>query len=417
MGFPANEDERLAALRRYKVLDTPPEPGFERITALAVRLFAVPVCVISLVDECRVWFKSKVGWSGEQVQRDESLCSWAILQKELMVIHDARFDGRLACNPWVQAEPGIRFYAGAPLTSPDGFNLGTLCLIDTQPHATFDEPQRRTLADLAAIVVDELELRLSLESAEQSRLAAEAANRAKDEFLALLSHELRTPLNPIIGWTQMLKRGSVAADKQVEVLEIIERNAKLQNQLIQDLLDVARIEQGKFSHRPQPVILSGVVQAAVEAVRTLAKDAGVALEVEVAERLPEVMVDPTRMQQVVWNLLTNAIKFTPSGGWVQLHLVEAADCLCLVVSDSGTGISPAFIPHLFERFRQAGDAGTRRQGGLGLGLFIVRYIVELHGGRVWAKSDGQGKGAVFTVELPLCECRANASDSVLAAEP
>lgn len=422
MELPPGETERLIALRRYNVLDSPPEPGFDRITTLAARLFKVSVSTISLVDKSRVWFKSRVGWGGDEVNRDESLCSLAILQEELLVIHDARYDGRFSCNPWVEAEPGIRFYAGAPLVTQDGYNLGTLCIIDTQPRDQFNEEERRTLLDLAAMVVDELELRLSmqriastdrertalLEEAQQSRVAseaaraeAEAANRAKDEFLAVVSHELRTPLNPIIGWTQILRRGSLTA-QQAHALEIVERNARLQNQLIDDLLDVSRIRQGKFSFRFTVVSLSSVAMSAMEAVRGLAEGGHVAVEAQLRVQGQDVVrADPIRLQQAVWNLLTNAIKFTPPDGCVVLSLACQGNRLVLSVRDTGIGIAPDLLPYVFERFRQGDSTSTRKQNGLGLGLFLVKHIVEAHGGTVSAASDGEDKGATFTVELPL----------------
>ncbi len=236
--------------------------------------------------------------------------------------------------------------------------------------------------------------------AEQAQQQAEAANRTKDEFLAILGHELRTPLNPIIGWTQMLRRGKVPPDKLDKALEVIERNARLQTQLIDDLLDVSRIMRGSLTIHPRPITLSSVVGAATEAVRSLAEEKQLEL-VELLEAEVPLNADSTRMQQVVWNLLINAIKFTPSGGRIQIQLEHQDDRARLTVSDSGAGISPAFLPHMFERFRQADTRSTREQTGLGLGLYIVRSVVEAHGGQVWAESEGEGKGATFTVLLPV----------------
>ncbi|AGY58384.1 ATP-binding protein [Gloeobacter kilaueensis] len=254
---------------------------------------------------------------------------------------------------------------------------------------------------LCGFSTDITERKRSEKMLEIARAEAETANRVKDEFLAVLSHELRTPLNPIIGWTQLLRRGGLPEKTQASALEAIERNAKLQNQLIADLLDVNRIQRGKFELKLQPLALEGVVQLAVETVRPLAKNAQVELTVEVAKNLPELMADSVRLTQVVWNLLTNAIKFTPAGGQVEVRLMTTAGGVRIEVRDSGVGIAPEFLPRLFERFTQASAGTTRTQGGLGLGLFIVKHIVELHGGRVWAASAGAGSGAAFFVELPL----------------
>ncbi|MBC8123244.1 MAG: PAS domain-containing sensor histidine kinase [Gemmatimonadaceae bacterium] len=245
------------------------------------------------------------------------------------------------------------------------------------------------------------EERERLQRERAARLDAEEANRAKDEFLAILSHELRTPLNPIIGWTQILRRGGLAPDKQQVALEVIERNAKLQNQLISDLLEVNRIEQGKFHCTLQRTDLVSVVNAAIEAVYSLVESAGITLHTRLPDTPVWIWADPTRMQQVVWNLLTNATKFTPTGGQMDVTLDYREKRVMLSVKDTGAGITPEFLPHVFERFRQADSTTTRKQGGLGMGLFIVRHIVELHGGTVRAESAGVGRGAAFTVDLPV----------------
>jgi len=238
-------------------------------------------------------------------------------------------------------------------------------------------------------------------AAEAALAASQAAHRAKDQFLAILSHELRTPLNPICGWTQLLRRGRIPVELQTQALESIERNARLQLQMIEDLLDVARIVEGRLRLQRQPVAPAPLVHAAIETIRPTAEASGVILEARVEGEPPTVLADPVRLQQVTSNLLTNAVKFTPAGGRVRVSLGSTDGRMRLEVSDTGIGIRPEFMPHLFERFRQ-GDHGTvRSQGGLGLGLFVVRHLVEAHGGRVWAESEGEGQGSRFTVELPV----------------
>ncbi|MBD2096360.1 PAS domain-containing protein [Trichocoleus sp. FACHB-591] len=830
--LPANETERLAALHRYKILDTPPEAAFDRITTLAARLFDFPIVLISLVDESRAWFKSSIGFDASEVRRDATLCSFALLTNESLIVPDTRQDDRFACNPFVQSEPGVRFYAGAPLLTPDGFNLGTLCLLDTQPHEPLSPKQQATLVDLAAMVVDELELRLAahqiaqvnaallemtqgvstvtgdaffsalvqhlvkvldtdyayiglvrgaepkmlrtiatcahaqlvdnleyplqdtpcweviaqrktccyprnvqaqfpnapllkplavesyvavpcfdssgtplgllgvmdaqpleqpqlaeslltifadrvvtelerqqieadlreahvqleaalragaiytwrwkipenlvivnqafahlfgadpvqaadglpleqfvqamheedrprvvaaihqaietgqeyvaeyrvhtatgeqrwlvargrveygadgtplafpgaladitdrkqaeaawresenrlrlaLESAElgiwdfnpitgvlqwddqckaafglspeseinydvflsglhpedrertdqivqfalnpesngeydieyrtigledgvarwiaakgraffnpagiacrfigtvlnisekkraeaerehllrreqAARVAAEQANRIKDEFLAVLSHELRSPLNPILGWTRLLQNGKLDATRQAEAIATIERNAKLQSQLIEDLLDIARIMQGKLALTATPTSLLFVISAALETVQLAAEAKSIAIVLDLTSDIAPIFGDAARLQQVVWNLLTNAVKFTPSGGQVTVELRQIGQSAQIQVIDTGKGINPDFLPHVFEYFRQEDGSTTRRFGGLGLGLAIVRQIVELHGGMVRAESAGENQGATFIVQLPV----------------
>jgi signal transduction histidine kinase len=745
--LPANEAERLEALRRYNILDTPTEAAFDRITSLAARLFDVPIALVSLVDESRAWFKSCYGFELREVQRDATICSLALLYDDVLVIPDTRQDDRLTCNPFVQNEPGLRFYAGAPLLTQDGFNLGTLCLLDMKPRDALTDEQKATLADLAAMVVDELELRLAarkiaqldaalievtqgvsavtgeaffsalvqhftkvlgsdyayiglltgddgeaittiaacahgqiidnfeyllqdtpcrevirqqkmccyprgvqalfpkaplleplnvdsyvaipffdsagkplgllgvmdgkplenvylaeslltifairiatelerqqteqirtrtlireqqysrqlhgltqaalainsalsveqvlqviaeqayqiigthqsvisltidqnwaqainavylsdkyaqwrdydekpdgsgiyacvchlnrplrmtqaeleahpkwkgfgeaadrhppmrgwlaaplvgrdgrnigliqlsdkyegeftqedeailvqlaqmasvaventrLYEAEQlARTQAEAANRMKDEFLAVLSHELRSPLNPILGWTRLLRDRKLDEKATDRALATIERNAKLQAQLIEDLLDVSRILQGKLSLNVCPVNLISIVEAAMETVRLAAEAKSIEIQTRFEPGIGQVFGDSTRLQQVVWNLLSNAVKFTPNGGQVEITLEQIASEAQIQVSDTGKGISPDFLPHVFEYFRQADSTTTRRFGGLGLGLAIVRHLVELHGGTVAVDSPGEGQGATFTVRLPL----------------
>lgn len=745
MTAPHNESERLAALRRYKILDTPPEASFDRITALAARLFNVPIAVISFVDEFRTWFKSVYGFDLQQIPRQDTMCNIAVLSNEILVVPDTREDLRFACQDFAwREESGIRFYVGAPLITSDGFNLGTICVIDHKPHDDFSSQQQQTLADLAAIVVDELELRLAVHkitqmdaillevtekvaaatgevfftslvkhlsqalgveyayvgelipeeketirtialyahdkiienveysllntpcqhvicqkkpccyprniqaefpnnyllaqmeiesylayplldstgsvlgllsimackpleniylaepllaifatraaaelerkqaeeertrlldrerqytrqlhglttaalavnsalsveevlqviteqaraiigahqavtsmtvnrnwaqavsavslsekyaqwrsynqkpdgsgiyacvchlshslrmtqaeleadphwqgfgeyaeeylpmrgclaapltgrdgqnigliqlsdkyvgeftqedeaiivqlaqmasvavenarlyaAEQQARTQAETANRLKDEFLAVLSHELRSPLNPILGWSKLLLTQNFDAVKTKYALETIERNAKLQSQLIEDLLDVSRILRGKLSLNIASVDLDCVITAAIETVRLAAE----AKEIELIVDLEPIQVlgDANRLQQVVWNLLVNAVKFTDVDGQVKIHLSCCDRQAQICVSDTGKGIEPEFLPFVFDSFRQADSTTTRAFGGLGLGLAIVRHLVELHGGTVWAESQGLKQGATFTVLLP-----------------
>lgn len=230
--------------------------------------------------------------------------------------------------------------------------------------------------------------------------AAEEANRLKDEFLAVLSHELRTPVNAILGWARMLRAGTVPPDHVPRALETIERNAQAQAQLIEDLLDVSRIVSGKLRLEMRLVDVGGVVAEAIDTVRPTADARGVTLTTAIGHVGP-VAGDAQRLQQVVWNLLSNSIKFTPPGGTVTVRVEQTGSTVRIVVSDTGQGIDPEFLPHVFDRFRQAARPGQAGRTGLGLGLAIVRHLVEAHAGTVHAASDGIGKGATFTVELPV----------------
>ncbi|MEG4855885.1 ATP-binding protein [Microcoleus sp. K1-B6] len=233
------------------------------------------------------------------------------------------------------------------------------------------------------------------------RAEAEAANRAKDEFLSILSHELRTPLNAILGWSTMLRQKNLSEDKVARALETIERNAKSQAQLIEDILDVSRIITGKLRLRVRPVNLVPVIESAIESVQLAAEAKSIRLQSVLDSEAGPLLGDADRLQQVVWNLLSNALKFTPKDGRVQIRLQRVNSHVEITVSDTGAGISSEFLPFVFDRFSQHDSTTTRSYGGLGLGLAIVRQLVELHGGTVMVVSPGIGQGTTFTVKLPV----------------
>ncbi|ACC81440.1 ATP-binding protein [Nostoc punctiforme] len=240
-----------------------------------------------------------------------------------------------------------------------------------------------------------------LELEQVARTEAETANRIKDEFLAVLSHELRSPLNPILGWARLLQTREFQPAEIKKAIATIERNAKLQAQLIEDLLDVSRILQGKLNLKMFPVNLVLVIEAGLETVRLAAEAKDIQIQTMLDASLGQVLGDSDRLQQVIWNLLSNAVKFTPEEGKINIQLERIDSQAQITVSDTGKGISPEFLPHVFEYFRQADGTTTRRFGGLGLGLAIVRHLIELHGGTIWAESLGEGQGAIFRVRLPL----------------
>ncbi|MEP0915796.1 PAS domain S-box protein [Leptolyngbya sp. DQ-M1] len=246
-----------------------------------------------------------------------------------------------------------------------------------------------------------------------AREQAETANRLKDEFLAVLSHELRSPLNPILGWAKLLKTGNLDATRTVQAITTIERNAKLQSELIEDLLDVSRILQGKLSLSVNPIPLASTIRAAIETVQLAAEAKSITIKANLETEVGHVLGDSTRLQQVVWNLLSNAVKFTPTGGRVEVILAAANNHAEITVRDNGKGIPAHFLPYVFDYFRQEDGASTRKFGGLGLGLAIVRHLVELHGGQVKAESPGEGQGATFTVMLPLMPTSPSTSEETV----
>jgi len=333
-------------------------------------------------------------------------------------IDDVKQDPRYGKNsPYFGMPEGhlpVTSYLAVPVVSRSGEVVGGL-FFGHPDGSVFTERVARIvegLAAQAAVAVDNASLYDAAQRAraeaeqvaeEKQRLYIEAqeSNRLKDEFLATVSHELRTPLTAILGWAHLLRTGQTGDENLAKALETIERNARAQAQLIDDLLDVSRIITGKIRIDVRPVDPNSFIEAAVEAVRPAAEAKGVRLQRIMDTGVATVSGDPVRLQQVVWNLLSNAIKFTPKGGRVQIRLERVNSHIEIAVSDTGPGISPEFLPYVFDRFRQADGRTTRQHGGLGLGLSIVRHLVELHGGTVRAESEGEGQGAVFTVLLPV----------------
>ncbi|NDJ17490.1 ATP-binding protein [Myxacorys almedinensis] len=351
----------------------------------------------------RLHLKNHEGISEETAQAlewiglGEYLCGLVAQERRQLIFDQAQ----LASHPNAQGicALGVTAYAGQPLIA-QGRLLGTLSFASrTRTHFTPEEVEvLQSTCDQVAIALERSNLITSIQQqAEQLR----HANRIKDEFLAVLSHELRSPLNPILGWTKMLQSGKLDAAKTTQALATIERNAKLQAELIEDLLDVSRILQGKLRLTIRPVDLRLTVESAIETVSLAAEAKAIEIQTLLEAEVGDVSGDPSRLQQIVWNLVSNAVKFTPSGGRVEVRLSRVDHQAQITVIDTGKGISPEFLPHVFDYFRQADSATTRKFGGLGLGLAIVRHLVELHGGTVGVDSQGEGQGATFTVRLPL----------------
>lgn len=247
----------------------------------------------------------------------------------------------------------------------------------------------------------EAELEEALARERAMRSESEEISRSKDEFIAMISHELRSPLNAILGWTRLLRKGQPDEELYDRATEIIERSARMQSQLIEDLMDTARIVSGKLRLEVRPVNLAVVIEKAMDVVRPAADAKGVTVNAELDPVAGQITGDPDRLQQVVWNLLSNAVKFTKEGGRVEVSLGRVDPNVQIAVRDTGRGIKPEFLPHVFERYHQADASGARRTSGLGLGLSLVRQLIELHGGSVAAESEGEGKGAAFIVKLPI----------------
>jgi signal transduction histidine kinase len=313
-------------------------------------------------------------------------------------------------------ESGPRTMLDAPIRiGADVEGILSVVNAGSRPFRDREDDVLQRLADHAAIAIRNSRLFAGERAA---RAEAEAANRAKDEFLATVSHELRTPLAAMLGWVRLFRAAHLDEPRRARALESIERNARAQAQLIDDLLDVSRIISGQLRLETRPVELISVVTAALDAIRPAAEAKTIRLEPVLEPAAAWVSGDPDRLQQILTNLLSNAVKFTPTGGWVEVRLREEAGTVEIQVGDAGQGISPQFLPHVFDRFRQADQSLARAHGGLGLGLAIVRHLVELHGGTIHAESPGEGCGAIFTVRLPrLSDPPAEAPSATAASGP
>lgn len=518
---PANETSRLLALQSYDILDSGEELRYDDITLLASRICNTPIAVISLIDEHRQWFKSKVGLDGSETAREVAFCAYAILSPDqVLTVSDARIDARFASNPFVTGDPHIRFYAGAPLVSADGHALGTLCVVDNKPRELLPEQkeslqalsrqvmalleERRTSAALRGAMqaltrseslfreaYDNAPIGIALVSPEgewlrvnqslcdmlgysaqeltrttfqaithpedlekdmrqvRQVLAREirsyqmekrylhkaghpvwaqlsvsmvwdgprplyfisqiqdiserkSIERAKAEFLTMVSHELRTPVTALRGALGILAAGAAGElpPKAQALSALADRNADRLHRLVNDILDIEKIESGVFAYRRGDVDLNQLVNQAVVDLKPYADQYQV--QIEVRTELPRAFVhaDSDRLMQVLANLISNAVKYSPSRGRIEVHVSRTQDHIRVSVTDHGEGIPEAFRANIFERFAQANWTATNPKGGSGLGLNISRAIIQHHGG-VLAFHTEQGVGSTFYFDLPV----------------
>ena len=415
--------QRLYRLSQEIVQAPTIEAIFDEALSAICAVLSVPRAAVLLLEDGTMRFRAWRGLSETYRRAVEGHSPWApdVVDPEPVVVADAAADPALGPLRDVVLAEGIRALAFVPVVYR-GRLVGKFMVYRDAAGALggddleFVQAVARHVAVAAERRRAERERETLLARAQAARAEAEAANRAKDEFLAVLSHELRTPMNAILGWARILSSAELDPETSSRAVHAILRGALNQMQLIDDLLDVSRITEGKLNLDLGHVALDVVVEAAVESVRPLAvaKD----LQLQTALRSPSppiVLGDSQRLQQVVGNLLANAIKFTDAGGRIAVCVVADETSAVVTVADTGKGIAPALLPHVFDRFRQADTSTTRAHAGLGLGLAIVRHLVQLHGGTVRAESDGEGRGATFVVELPLAARTEPAATPVAAS--
>ncbi|WP_071362475.1 hybrid sensor histidine kinase/response regulator [Massilia timonae] len=397
-----DEEARLAVLDSYGILDTPPERSFDDVVRLVSQLLAAPIVAVNLIARGRQWFKSEIGLGMREMPLDDSICRFALLEEQQLIVPDTREDPRFRCNPLVTKDAGLRFYAGALLKTRDGVPLGTLCVLDDRPRPQgLSEQEQFVLATLAHQVMSQIELRKAMTEQEALIAALRQADQRKDEFLAMLAHELRNPLAPIVSAATMLSNFNLDPAMVQRASEIVARQAGHMTSLIDDLLDVSRVTRGKVELELRELEFKDVIADAVEQVRPLIEKHRHRLTVDLPPARAIVVGDRKRLVQVMTNLLSNAAKYTLEGGHIEVRLTTDGGALAVDIRDDGIGMSPDLIASAFDLFAQGARGLDRSQGGLGIGLALVRSLLKLHGGAVSASSEGPGQGSTFHVSLPL----------------
>ncbi|EAR61283.1 histidine kinase response regulator hybrid protein [Oceanospirillum sp. MED92] len=393
--LPGNEEQRLEELYSYDILDSADEKEFDDLTQLASEICDTPIALISLIDPERQWFKSRVGLDATETSRDIAFCSHAILQEDVFEVEDTLKDARFADNPLVTGSPNIRFYAGAPLITPSGLALGTICTISNEPK-TLTDWQRNALVVLRNEVISRLELRKKIKQ-------LESANQYKSIFVSNVSHEIRTPMNGVMGLIDLLLETPLN-DKQLRYAQAIKRSGDSLLRVINDVLDLSKVEAGKLTIEKAEFNLGEVVDDLTECFSPLATEKKLELRTDIQLKSDRFIGDHYRLKQILNNLLSNAIKFTDKG-WTALRIKVVSETddqatLKFSVSDTGLGLSEKQQSQLFKRFQQANETITREFGGSGLGLSICKQLLALMDGDIGVKSE-PGKGSTFWFTLPL----------------
>lgn len=393
--LPKNEPQRQGALERYEILDTAPETVYDDIVQLAAHICGTPISLISLLDTDRQWFKARVGLEVAETHRDLAFCGHTILEDGMMVVPDATSDPRFLDNPLVLSDPKIRFYAGAPLITPDGYKLGTLCVIDRKPRDITLE-QRNALMMLARQVILQMELGYHVRLLKQR-------DQEKSQFVSMVSHELRTPLTSILGSLGLLQNNVAGElpEKAKALTNVALRNTERLIRLVNQLLDLGKIESGMMEFHHEKLDVGKLIKESVDMAKPFAEKFGVTMSVNVQPGKSVIESDHDRLMQVLTNLLSNAAKVSPQGATVNVSACAKDGMVHVTVTDHGCGIPESFQSRIFKKFTQADSPCNRKVEGSGLGLSISKAIIEKLGGSIGFTTDPQG--TQFFFDLPLAE--------------
>jgi signal transduction histidine kinase len=384
------ELNRLKALDRYDILDSSSELSFDRVAAMAANIFKVAGALITFVDLDRVFVKANSCCLNVQdVPREQSICSLAIQNEDTTVFPDTHLVPALHDNPFTKGEFPIRFYAGVSLKSLDGYNLGTLCIIDNEPRELDDE-QQQLLKDLAAVVMDELEL----------RLAAKKALELQSELLGMVVHNLKNPLSGILGLAQLLPDYRHDEREILEMSALIADTSEKMLDNLNELLSMSKLQGSEIKLQLEPVDMVELVRSVIQDNSILARQKNQSLFFEEIPSL-ELQVDRKRMREIMDNLLSNCIKYTPLEGSIRVVMRVRSNMLRIEFIDNGQGLDAQEIPRVFQKFASISSEPTGNESSTGIGLSIVKTLVELHSGVVWAESEGKDLGSLFVVELPI----------------
>ena len=390
--IPENEQARIHALLQYEILDTEAEAVYDDFVKLASYICQTPIALISLVDPTRQWFKATVGCPASETSRDVAFCAHAIHQFDVFVVPDTFTDPRFVDNPLVTGDPHIRFYVGAPLITPEGLAIGTLCAIDREPRILSPE-QITALQTLARQVVSQLELRRLTKELQQ-------VLESKNKLFHILSHDLRSPFNGILAFSQALadEAETLSREEIQDFSQTVLNSAEQFMHLIDNLLQCTRFELGSLEYQPNTVTIDSVVGNVLTLLKGNAAQKKVNLVYE-TNPATEVFADSTMLHSIFQNLIGNAIKFTPSNGRVTVCAADQGSMIQVSVIDSGVGVPPEKLAHLFELMAGRSTDGTAGEKGTGLGLLLCKDLVEKHGGQLWVDSV-VGQGTSFHLTLP-----------------